>query len=188
MNVRIISVMARFGTFSSIIGAIMILFSVSLTPGWGLSQPLSDLGSEGFGSVIYNSGLLMTGSLAMLYAAGLFEFTKDDIVGQLGSLAFLLFSGSICILGIAIADIENIHNQVAYLLFFMIPTSATLISYNLYKRGLSRYAVLGLISLIFGLIPWLMGGPVDSVKELTALIPFSIWQIALGVYLYRLNE
>ena len=75
--------MARFGTFSSIIGAIMILFSVSLTPGWGLSQPLSYLGSEGFGSVIYNSGLLMTGSLAMLYAAGLFEFTKDDIVGQL---------------------------------------------------------------------------------------------------------
>ena len=188
MNVKIVRVMARFGTLSPVIGAIVILLSVSMTPEWGISQPLSDLGSEGFGSMLFNSGLLMTGSLAMLYAAGLFEFTKGDIVGQIGSAAFLIYAVSTCVLGIAVIDLGDIHDQLATLLFVMIPISAALLSYNLYTRNMTKYALLGAMATILGILPWLMGGPVDAVKELIALIPLSILQIALGLHMYRLEE
>jgi len=94
VNVKIIRIMARFGTPSPVIGAIVILLSISITPSWSLAQSLIDLGSGGFGSVLFNSGLLMAGSLAMLYAAGLFEFTIGDIIGQIGSTGFLIYAVS----------------------------------------------------------------------------------------------
>ena len=188
MNVKIIRTMAKFGTPSPVIGAIMILISISMTPGWSLSQPLSDLGSGGFGSVIFNNGLLMSGALSMLFAAGLFEFTKGDIIGQVGSAAFLLFALATCGVGIVIIDLGVIHDQFATILFLMIPISSALISYNLYRRGLMRYAALGIVALLFGVVPWALGGSVNAVKELIALIPFSIWYIMLGLYMYRLEE
>jgi hypothetical membrane protein len=188
VNVKIVKVLARFGTASPVIGAIIILLSISMSPEWSISQTLSDLGSEGFGSVLFNSGLLMSGSLAMLYAAGLFEFTKGDIVGQIGSAAFLFYALSTCILGIAVIDLGEIHNQIATLLFIMIPISGATLAYNLYSRNLTKCAVLGGVAAILGVTPWLMGGPVDAVKELIALIPISVLQIALGFHMYRLEE
>ena len=159
-----------------------------MTPRWSLSQPLSDLGSAGLGSLIFNNGLLMSGALAMLFAAGLFEFTKGDTVGQVGSAAFLLYSIAICGVGVVIIDLGAIHDRFATILFLMIPASSALVSYNLYKRSLMRYAALGAVALIFGVVPWVLGGQIDAVKELVALIPFSVWQIALGVYMYKLED
>jgi hypothetical protein len=51
-----------------------------------------------------------------------------------------------------------------------------------------RYAVLGLFAFLFGIIPWTLGGQVDAIKEIMALIPFNIWIIALGLYMYKLEE
>lgn len=188
MNIKIIRVMARFGTASPVIGAIIILISISITPEWSMSQPISDLGSEGFGSVLFNSGMLMAGSLGMLYAAGLFEFTKGDTVGQIGSAAFLIYALSTCILGVAVIDLGDFMDQIPLVLFAMIPVSAALLSYNLYTRNLTRYALLGALAAIFGIIPWVMGGPVNAVNELIALIPISVLQMALGIHMYRLEE
>lgn len=188
MNVKIVRTMARFGTLSPVVGAIMILISITITPGWSLSQPLSNLGSSGFGSVVFNNGLLMSGALSMLFAAGLFEFTKGDMVGQVGSAAFLLFAIATCGTGVVIVDLGALHDQFANVLFLMIPISSALISYNLYRRDLMRYAAIGVVAILFGIIPWALGGSVDAVKEIIALLPFSVWQIALGLYMYGLEE
>lgn len=188
MNIKIVRMMAQFGTLSPIIGTVMIILSISMNPDWSLSQPLSDLGSGGIGSVIFNNGLLMSGALYMLYAAGLFEFTKGDTIGQIGSAAFLLYAIATCGVGVVIIDLGTLHDIFAIILFSTIPVSSSLITYYLYERKLMRYAVLGLFALLFGVIPWLLGGPVDAIKEIVALIPFNIWYIALGIHMYRLEE
>lgn len=187
MNIKIVRVMARFGTPSPVIGALVVLISVSMTPEWSLNQSLFDLGSEGFGSVLFNSGMLMAGSLAMLYAAGLFEFTQGDMVGKLGSAAFLVYAVSTCVLGINVIDLGEAYAQFSTLVFLMIPISTTLLSYYLYSRNLARYAILGVLAAIFGVIPWVMGGPVDAFMEIIALIPISVFQMALGLHMYRLE-
>jgi hypothetical membrane protein len=188
VNTKIIHVMAKFGTLSPVAGAIMVFISASTAPNWGLSQSLISLASDGFSAVLFNSGLLMTGSLAMIYSAGLFEFTKDDLVGRLGSAAFLVYALCTCAMGIMIVDLGEAYHTLGQTPLPMIPISAALLSINLYRRGLTRYAAPGLVAVIFGVVPWLIGGPVDAVKELVALIPFNLWQLGLGLYLYRIER
>lgn len=188
MNVKIVRIMARFGTPSPVIGIVMIGLSILLTPEWSITQPLSDLGTEGFGSMLFNSGLLMTGALAMLLAAGLFEFSKGDLVGQIGSAAFLGYSIATCAIGIVIIDIGALHEQFVTVLFILIPISAALLSYSVYMKGLKKHALLGLVAIVFGLATWVLGGPVDAVKQLMAIIPFGLWQIAIGLHMYGLKE
>jgi hypothetical membrane protein len=130
----------------------------------------------------------MSGALSMLFAAGLFEFTKGDTIGQIGSAAFLIYAIATCGVGLVIIDLGTLHDKFATILFSMIPVSSSLISYYLYKRDLMRYAALGLIAILFGIVPWALGGSVDAIKEIIALIPFSFWQVALGFHMYRLNE
>jgi len=190
MNVKIVKAMAKFGTLSSILGAFMIGITITMTENWSFTQnTFSELGVMGAGAaIIYTSGLLMAGALAMLLAAAFFEFTSGDIVGQAGSAVFLGFSLSVCVLGVGIIDLGEWVRYVSPAIYVMIPLSATLLSYNLYKKGLQLHAGVGLVAAVIGAAIWLMGGPVNALNQTIVLAPFSVWQIYIGLYMYRLKE
>ena len=190
MNVKIVKVMARFGTFSSILGAFMIGVTISITENWSFSQnTLGELGVMGAGaSILYNSGLLMAGALAMILAAAFFEFTKGDLIGQAGSAVFLVYSLSVCLLGVSILDLGDWIQYVSPAIYVMIPLSAALLGYSLYKNGLKIHAGLGFIAAVIGVAIWVMGGPVNAFNQTIALAPFSVWQILVGLHMYRLEE
>jgi len=190
MNVKIVKAMAKFGTLSSILGAFMIGITITMTENWSFTQnTFSELGVMGAGAaIIYTSGLLMAGALAMLLAAAFFEFTSGDIVGQAGSAVFLAFSLSVCVLGVGIIDLGEWVRYVSPAIYVMIPLSATLLSYNLYKKRLQLHAGVGLFAAMIGAAIWLMGGPVNALNQTIALAPFSVWQIYVGLHMYRLEE
>ena len=190
MNVKIVKAMAKFGTLSSILGAFMIGITITMTENWSFTQnTFSELGVMGAGAaIIYTSGLLMAGALAMLLAAAFFEFTSGDIVGQAGSAVFLAFSLSVCVLGVGIIDLGDWVSYVSPAIYVMIPLSVTLLSYSLYKKGLQIYAGVGLVAAIMGAAIWVIGGPVNALNQTIALAPFSIWQIYIGLHMYRLEE
>ena len=189
MNVKIVKVMARFGTPSSIIGAFMIGVSILSANNWSFTQnTLSALGIMGSGgALIYNSGLLMAGSTAMLLAAGLFEFTNGDIIGQIGSAVFLAYSVGVCVLGIAIIDLGAWVQHVSPAIYVMIPVSSILLGYSFYNKGMKTEAILGALSAVVGLGMWAMGGPVNALNQVIALAPYSVWQIMFGLHMYRLE-
>ena len=189
MNVKIVKVMARFGTPSSIIGAFMIGVSILSSNNWSFTQnTLSALGIMGSGgALIYNSGLLMAGSTAMLLAAGLFEFTEGDIIGQIGSAVFLVYSVGVCVLGIAIIDLGAWVQHVSPAIYVMIPVSSILLGYSFYNKGMKTEAILGALSAVVGLGMWAMGGPVNALNQVIALAPYSVWQIMFGLHMYRLE-
>jgi hypothetical membrane protein len=190
MNVKIIKVMARFGTFSSILGAFMIGVTIMMTENWSFSQnTFGELGVMGAGAaVLYNSGLLMAGALAMILAAAFFEFTKGDNIGQAGSAVFLAFSLSVCLLGVSILELGDWTKHVSPAIYVMIPLSAALLGYSLYKKGLKLHAGLGILASAIGVAIWVMGGPVNALNQTIALAPFSVWQIYVGLYMYRLED
>ena len=161
--------------------------SIIMTPTWSMMQPLSDLGAGGFGSVMYTNGMLMTGALAMLLAAGLFEYTSGDPVGQIGSAAFLVYAVLTCALGIVIIDWGVWSNYFTDIVFLMIPLSSAILSYSFYTNGPKNQALIGILPVVFGIATWALGGPVNAQKELLALIPFGIWQIAIGLHMYGLK-
>jgi hypothetical membrane protein len=189
MNVRIIKVMARFGTPSSIIGAFMIGISILSANNWSFTEnTLSALGVMGSGSaILYNSGLLMAGATAMLLAAGLFEFTGKDIIGQVGSAIFLAYSVAVCILGISILDLGDWVQYVSPAIYMMIPVCSILLGYSFYNKDMKREAGMGVVSAVVGIGVWVLGGPVTAVNQLVALLPFSLWQILFGLHMYRLE-
>ena len=189
MNVRIIKVMARFGTPSPVIGAFMIAVSILSADHWSFtSDTLSALGVMGSGSaILYNSGLLMVGSTAMLLAAGLFEFTEKDIIGQVGSAIFLAYSVAVCILGISILDLGDWVQYVSPAIYIMIPASGILLGYSFYMKDMKLEAGLGAVAAIVAFGMWAMGGPVTAVNQVITLLPFSIWQIMFGLHMFRLE-
>ena len=190
MNVKIVKVMAKFGTPSSILGAFMIGITITMTENWSFTQnTFSELGVMGAGAaILYTSGLLMAGALAMLLAAAFFEYTSGDIVGQAGSAVFLAFSLSVCLLGISILDLGDWMKYVSPAIYVMIPLSAALLGYSLYKKGLKLHAGVSLAAAAIGAAIWVMGGPVNALNQTIALAPFSLWQILVGLHMYRLEE
>jgi len=190
MNVKIVKILARYGAFSSVLGAFMIGLTITMTENWSFSQnTFSELGVMGAGAaILYDSGLLMAGALAMLLAAAFFEYTKDDIIGQAGSAIFLAFSVSVCVLGVSIIDLGDWVKYVSPAVYVMIPVSSALLGYYLYKNGLKTHAGVGLVSAAIGAAIWVMGGPVNAVNQTIALAPFSIWQLYVGLHLSKLDE
>ncbi|MBT3285173.1 DUF998 domain-containing protein [Candidatus Bathyarchaeota archaeon] len=190
MNVKIVKIMARFGVYSSVLGAFMIGVTISLTENWSFSHnTFSELGVMGAGaSILYNSGLLMAGALAMVLAAAFFEYTKGDKIGQAGSTVFLVFSLSVCVLGISILDLGDWVRYVSPAIYVMIPLSTTLLGYYLFKKGLKLHAGVGLAAAVIGATIWVMGGPVNATNQTIALAPFSVWQIYIGRHLSKLEE
>jgi hypothetical membrane protein len=189
MNVKIVRLMGFFGVAAPIIGALMILLSARYTPGWDpAGQTLSQLGAEGFGAVLFNSGLLMTGAVMMLFSTGLFEVSKRDRRGQVGSATYLAASVLTAVLGVATVQYQPIHDFLAMVLFILIPLSMVAYSVYLWMRGLRAYAALGILGGVICVTVMELGGPINAFKELASAGSLGVWQMALGYWMLRQRE
>jgi len=189
MNVKIVRLMGFFGVAAPIIGALMIFISAQATLGWDpAGHTLSQLGAEGFGAVLFNSGLLMTGALMMLFSTGLFEVSKGDRRGQVGSATYLVTSVLTAVLGVVTVQYQPIHDFLAIVLFVLIPLGMMAYSIYLWTRGLRNYAALGLLGGVIGIAVMEWGGPVNALKELASAGSLGVWQMALGYWMLRQKE
>lgn len=188
MNVRIVRLMGIFGILAPIVGAIMILFSIQSSPWFNWSDyALSDLGARGFGSVIFNSGLPMTGAVLMMFSSGLFGYTHGDLIGQIGSSLHLAVAFTLVVLGIVNINVRPWHYYLSVSLFVFIPFSLFLLSvYNL-KNGMKNYAYIGFASSIIAAGIWGVSGISVAIQEVVAALAVTVWQIPLAVWMARLE-
>lgn len=188
MNVKIVRLMGFFGVAAPVMGAIMISLSVLSTPGWSPAEDtLSALGASGFGAVLFNGGLPMTGAVMMLFSTGLFELSKKAPVGQAGSAMYLAASVITAALGLATINHQPYHDYLATLLFALIPLSMIVFSVHIWGMGLRVYAALGFIGGAISVASILVG-PVNGYSEIAVALALSVWQMALGLWMYRQNE
>ena len=181
--------MGFFGVAAPIIGALMIFISAQYTPSWDpASQTMSQLGAEGFGAVLFNSGLLMTGATMMLFSTGLFEVSKGDRRGQVGAATYLVTSVLTVVLGVATVQYQPVHDFLALVLFVLMPLGMIAFSVHLWGRGLRGHAALGLLGGAVGIAVMEVGGPFNALKELASAGSLSLWQMALGAWMLRQNE
>ena len=184
MNVRIVRLMGWFGVLSPILAAAMIYLSVGSTPGWSVTEEtLSHLGSGGFGAVLFNNGLVMSGALMLLFGVGLYEFSAGDTVGRIGTGLYLLSAGLVIGLSLATIEFQPIHNQVAMALFVALPLSAAFTSVYSWRIGLRPYAVVGFAAAAVSVGVWIVAGSVTAFIEVVALAPIALWQMALGYWM-----
>lgn len=188
MNVRIVRLMGFFGIAAPLVAAVMIFLSVQYTQGWSASsQTLSELGSGEFGAVLFNSGLPMAGSLMMLFGAGLWEFSKETVVGKAGSGLYLLSSIIVVALGVVTIDVQPLHDLIATTLFMSLPLGVAVSSIDIWRREMKPYAALGFAAAAIGLGVWALVGDITAVYQMVALVPVGLWQTALGYWMFRLR-
>ena len=188
MNTKIVRLMGFFGIAAPIIGAIMISLSILSTPGWSLSEDtLSALGTEGFGAILFNSGLPMTGAVMMLFSTGLFELSRKAPIGQAGSALYLAVSVITVALGLVTINFQPYHDYLAMVLFELIPISMTIFSVHFMKMGLRTHATIGFIcgAAAAGAV---LIGPVNAYIELVSALSLAMWQIFLGLWMFKLRE
>ena len=166
--------------------ATMIYLSIGSTPGWSLTEDtLSHLGAVGFGSVLFNNGLVMSGALMLVFGAGLYEFSAGDTVGRIGTALYLLSSGLIIGLSLATIKYQPVHNLAATALFIALPLSAAVTSVYSWRIGLKPYAVAGFAAAAVSAGVWAAAGSVTAFYEVMALAPIGVWQMALGYWMSR---
>jgi len=184
MNVRMVRLMGWFGIVAPFIAALMIYVSAGSTPGWSMTeQTLSQLGSGGFGAVLFNSGLAMAGSVMLLFGAALYEFSDGDTVGRIGTALYLLSSGIVVGLSLVTIEVQPLHNLAAIALFVALPLSAAVSSVYAWRMGLKPYAVIGFVATVISVGVWAVAGSVTALYELMALAPIGLWQMALGYWM-----
>lgn len=184
MNVRIVRLMGWFGVLAPIFATVMIYLSVGSTPGWSLTEDtLSHLGAVGFGAVLFNNGLVMSGALMLVFGAGLYEFSAGDTVGRIGTGLYLLSSGLVIGLSLATIKVQPIHNLAATALFVALPLSAAFTSVYSWRIGLKPYAVVGFAAAAVSVGVWVVAGSVTALIEVVALVPIALWQMALGYWM-----
>jgi hypothetical membrane protein len=188
VNTKIVRLMGFFGVAAPIVGGIMISLSILSTPGWSLSEDtLSALGAEGFGAILFNGGLPMTGAVMMLFSTGLFELSRKAPIGQTGSAMYLAVSVITVALGLVTINYRPYHNYLATVFFTLIPLSMIVFSVHLMNIGLRTHAVIGFICGATAAGAALLG-IASAYHELASALSLAIWQIALGLWMFKQSE
>jgi hypothetical membrane protein len=190
MNLKVLRLAGFFGIVTPLFGLIIIGMSIWLAPWFSWTgNALSDLGgAEGFVAIVFNSGLAMTAALMMMFSTGLFEMTKGDIIGQIGSGVHLLSALLLLAIGLVNITIEPWHLYVSVSFFIAFPMSALIIGYFCLRKQMRFYTLLGWGTAILAGVIWLLPWGAAAIPEALSVSYMSIWQIILAYWMYTRKE
>jgi len=190
MNLKVLRLSGFLGIVAPLFGLMIIIMSIWLAPWFSWTyNSLSDLGAtDEFVSVVFNSGLAMTAALTMMFSAGLFEMTKGDGVGVVGSVANLISAVFLIAIGVVNESIEPWHNYVSLGFFIMLPVSAVLIGFFLFRHHMRFYTLLSWGAAVLAIVIWVLPWNAVSLPEALSVSYMGIWQILMSYWMYTRRE
>ena len=190
MNFKVLRLAGFFGIFAPLFGLLIIAMSIWLAPWFSWTgNALSDLGGvEGFEAIVFNSGLAMTAALMMMFSTGLFEMTKGDLIGQIGSGFHLLTSLLLLAIGLVNITIEPWHLYVSVGFFVAFPLSAVIIGLFCFRKKMKFYTLLAWGTAILAAIIWFLPWGAMAIPEALSVIYLGVWQLILAYWMYTRKE
>ena len=190
----------KVGFFAPLIALATIAISIILAPGfdWFLNA-LSDLGNYTYyflspyklvSAIVFNSGLIITGILMLLYTIWFFGWTKDipTKIGIVPLFISLLFLISI---GILSENFGEIHYWVSVGFFLTFPFSMWIIGIVWLRfRNLRLFCVISIILPFLSVIMWadyLLGTSIwqQAVPEIVTAFSAIIWLWIINLLQYQ---
>jgi hypothetical membrane protein len=186
MNLKVLKLTGFFGIIAPLFGLMIIGMAIWLSPWFSwTANALSDLGgTDGFESVVFNSGLAMTAALLLMYGAGLLELAKGDLIGQVGAGINLLSSVFLLAIGFVNVTVEPWHYYVSVGFFTTLPLSALFVGYFLYRKNLRLYTLLSWGSAILSICIWLLQWGSPAIPEALSVGYMAVWVIIIGYWMY----
>ena len=175
------------GITSQLVGLTTLLAVVYSSPWFSWTENhLSVLGTEGSTATLFNSGLILTGILSLIFAIGLGKsLLSGQRLGQWGMISLVLGSVAFSAMGIFPRTTGIPHNCVSLAFFVFVYLAIFLIGIMAITASQKIWGVLSLTAVIliavFQLVPWPWSG--GAIPQLLSCLPWSLWTIAFGVRL-----
>ncbi|RLF12221.1 MAG: hypothetical protein DRJ98_01290 [Thermoprotei archaeon] len=155
-NVRFIKAALLCGIILPFFAFSSIALAIAASPwfNWG-NNALSDLGVEGVSALIFNSGLIFSGLLGVVFSLGLLNLYRSAGLLRVGSVLLLLSSLLLSSIGLFPETAGRIHFYVSLGFFALTPISLIVIGIGLIW---TKFPKTGLTILLLSLssgIPWL---------------------------------
>ena len=180
------SIAGGCGIISQVVGFSVLLATISSSPWFSWTENyISVLGVRGSATTLFNSGLILTGVLSLIFAVGLGKSLLSGRLGQLGMISLVLGSGAISAVGIFPRTTGLPHNCASLVFFIFVPLAIFLVGITEVTASPKIWGVLSLTAVIliavFQLVPWRWSG--GAIPQLLYCLPWSLWTIAFGVRL-----
>lgn len=175
------------GITSQLVAVIVLWVTISSSPWFSWTENyISVLGVQGSATMLFNSGLILTGVLSLVFAIGLGKsLLFGRLLGQSGMVSLALGSSAISALGIFPRTTGPPHDYASLAFFVFVALALLLIgamaitTSQMLWGGLSLTA--GVIIIALQLVPWPGNG--GAISQLLSFLPWSLWTIVLGVRL-----
>jgi len=182
-----------FGIFSAVVAVASIFVALSFSPGFSWEGNwLSDLGgaeeperavSTEAGAFFFNSGMAISGALAVVFALGVWKSTNG--IGRIGAVFLLI--GAVSLAGVGFFPGSGPYHLEFSAMFF---ASVIIAMAFLGIRFLRTERLAGVLTLAIWMVavPFaLMVFALGAVPELVAASSISFWAIMMGARLIRVQ-
>ena len=181
-----ISMLLRIAGLCGVVGPIISLSFIALAVNYSpwfnwFNNALSDLGVNE-AALIFNSGLIIGGILTTIFAIGLMQIFRKQVLGFIGAFTLVLSSISLCAIGIFPESAGRIHFYVSVAFFALLVISLFFIGVALVRKSSQRY--FGFFSILAGLVAvaaWAIPYEGVAIPEITASVAGSVWAIVLSI-------
>jgi len=175
------------GIASQVTGLISLLAVLSMSPWFSWTENyLSVLGVEGSVTALFNSGLILTGLLSLIFVIGLWKnLLSGQLPGLLGMISLVLGSVAFSAMGIFPRSTGIPHNSASLAFFLCISLAIFLIGIRVTTPSEKLWGLLSLAAVVlitaFQLVPWPWDG--GAMTQLFSVLPWSLWTIAFSIRL-----
>jgi hypothetical membrane protein len=161
-----------------------IFLAVSLSPWFSWSaNALSDLGMRE-GAWVFNSGLIATGVLSMVFAVGLWMAFKGQVIGRAGAVLLLTDAFALFGIGVFSEAAGAIHMYFSVAFFVLFPLSLFLFGASAIVAGSWKLGFFTIAAGVVAAIPWVFRWNGVAIPELISALAASSWSMVRGVRLY----
>lgn len=156
-----------------------------------VDDALSDLGIvEGVTAVLFNSGLLISGALCLIFATGLFRFLKERTAGKIGASIFALASLALFAIGVFPENVSPTHYIVSVMFFVLLPISLLVTTGAFWLMHKTRMAVFTLLVAVAAATPWVLYFAIHyvlgvAIPEAISAFAGAVWAVVLSGKMLR---
>jgi len=185
----IVKIAGLCGVIAPIISLLFIAVAIAYTPEFNwFTWALSDLGVHQ-AALIFNFGLIIGGILATIFAIGLMQILRKQVLGFMGTFTLILSTISLCAIGVFPESAGRIHLYVSISFFALLAISILIIGATLIWKASQRY--LGLFSILTVIVAamaaWAVPHEGVAIPEMIAALAASVWSIVFGIKLLWLD-
>jgi len=161
----------------------LILLAIAYSPSFSWTEnALSDLGvQEGVTAVLFNTGLMISGILGILFAAGLFTLLQESLLGRIGALVFVLDMLALTAIGVFPESVEPLHFYASVTFFALLPVSMFLLGAAFLRMSRMKLGFFTFVTAMVAAIVWIVPfGKGVAIPEALSGLSVSMWSVVLG--------